>query len=64
LRLADALDRSHAQRIKSIVLRAEGSRLTVITPGIEDTTIEQIAINSKCDIFREIYGYDVVLAQP
>lgn len=64
LRIADALDRSHAQRIKSIVLRAEGSRLTVITPGIEDTTIEQIAINSKCDIFREIYGYDVVLAQP
>lgn len=64
LRVADALDRSHAQRIKNIVLRREGSRLTIVTPGIEDTTIEQIAINSKCDIFREIYGYDVVLAQP
>lgn len=64
LRIADALDRSHAQRIKTILLRREGSRLTILTPGIEDTTIEQIAINSKCDIFREIYGYDIVLAQP
>lgn len=64
LRIADALDRSHAQRIKSIQLRPEGSRLTILTPGVEDTTIEQIAINSKCDIFREIYGYDIVLAQP
>ena len=64
LRIADALDRSHAQRIKSIVLRPDGSRLNILTPGTEDTTIEQIAINSKCDIFREIYGYDVVLTQP
>jgi exopolyphosphatase/guanosine-5'-triphosphate,3'-diphosphate pyrophosphatase len=64
LRIADALDRSHTQRIKSIQLRPEGSRLTILTPGIEDTTIEQIAINSKCDIFREIYGYEIILAQP
>lgn len=64
LRIADALDRSHAQRIKNVVIRPEGSRLTILTPGVEDTTIEQIAINSKCDIFREIYGFDVLLAQP
>jgi exopolyphosphatase/guanosine-5'-triphosphate,3'-diphosphate pyrophosphatase len=64
LRIADALDRSHAQRIKTIILRPEGSRLTILTPGVEDTTIEQIAINSKCDIFREIYGFEIVLAHP
>ena len=58
------VDRSHAQRIKNVVIRPEGSRLTILTPGVEDTTIEQIAINSKCDIFREIYGFDVLLAQP
>lgn len=61
LRIADALDRSHAQRIKSIQLRPEGSRLSIITPGVNDTTVEQLAINSKCDIFSEIYGYDIVL---
>jgi exopolyphosphatase/guanosine-5'-triphosphate,3'-diphosphate pyrophosphatase len=63
LRLADSLDRSHAQRIKSIQLRPEGSRLIVLTQGADDTTVEQIAIDSKCDLFREIYGYDILLAK-
>jgi exopolyphosphatase/guanosine-5'-triphosphate,3'-diphosphate pyrophosphatase len=45
LRLADSLDRSHAQRIKSIQLRPEGSRLIVLTQGADDTTVEQIAID-------------------
>ena len=31
--------------------------------GYNDTTVEQIAINSKCDLFREIYGYDITLAK-
>jgi len=64
LRVADALDRSHAQRIKSIQLRPEGGRLYILTSGVDDTTVEQYAINSKCDIFREIYGYDIILTQP
>ena len=63
LRLADALDRSHAQRIKSIQLRPEGTRLNVLTQGADDTTVEQIAIDMKCDLFREIYGYDIILAK-
>ena len=63
LRIADALDRSHSQRIKSIVLKPLGNRLVIQTPGVEDTTVEQIAITSKCDLFREIYGYDVVLTR-
>ena len=61
LRVADALDRSHSQRIKSIQLRPEGSRLSLLTQGVDDVTVEQIAINSKCDLFREIYGYDITL---
>lgn len=64
LRLADALDRSHAQRIRTIQLRPEVGRLRIITPGANDTTVEQLAINSKCDLFREIYGYDIVLTKP
>ncbi len=64
LRIADALDRSHSQRIRTIQLRPEGNRLHILTPGIDDTTVEQIAINSKSDIFREIYGYEVILTRP
>ncbi len=61
LRIADALDRSHSQRIKKIKLSRGRDTLFIDTPGVEDTTIEQIAINGKCDIFQEIYGYGIVL---
>ena len=54
---------SHSQRIRAIHLRPEGGRLTIITPGVEDSTVEQLAINSKCDLFREIYGYEIVLSK-
>ncbi|MBK8092981.1 MAG: HD domain-containing protein [Verrucomicrobiaceae bacterium] len=63
LRIADALDRSHAQRIRSIQLRPDGPRLRILTQGVDDTTVEQMAIDSKCDLFREIYGYEIVLAK-
>ncbi len=63
LRIADSLDRSHSQRIKTIHLRPLGNRLLIQTPGVEDTTIEQLAINSKCDLFREIFGLEVLLTK-
>ena len=61
LRIADALDRSHSQRIQEIRLRRESDTLVIETPGVEDTTVEQLAINGKCDIFEEIYGLAVAL---
>jgi exopolyphosphatase / guanosine-5'-triphosphate,3'-diphosphate pyrophosphatase len=61
LRIADSLDRSHSQRIQTIQLKATNGQLNIITPGIADTTVEQLAINSKCDLFREIFGLEVVL---
>lgn len=64
LRVADCLDRSHSQRIKKVELKREGDTYIIETPGIEDTTVEQIAVNGKCDIFREIYGYEVLLRTP
>ena len=61
LRIADSLDRTHSQRIKSIKLRREGETFVISTPGVSDTTVEQIAIAGKCDIFQEIYGYEIDL---
>lgn len=64
LRVADSLDRSHSQRIKTIRLRRDGDVFIIETPGVEDTTVEQLAINGKCDIFNEIYGYEIELRTP
>lgn len=63
LRVADALDRTHVQRIKTIQLKPDGGRLEIMTPGVDDTTVEQIAINSKCGLFSEIYGYEILLTR-
>jgi exopolyphosphatase/guanosine-5'-triphosphate,3'-diphosphate pyrophosphatase len=64
LRLADSLDRSHSQRIKAIKLRRDGDVFIIETPGVDDTTVEQLAVNGKCDIFNEIYGYEIELRTP
>jgi exopolyphosphatase/guanosine-5'-triphosphate,3'-diphosphate pyrophosphatase len=61
LRIADCLDRSHSQRVKSIRLERDGDIFRIITSGVEDTTVEQLAISGKCDIFQEIYGYEIEL---
>jgi exopolyphosphatase / guanosine-5'-triphosphate,3'-diphosphate pyrophosphatase len=58
LRLADALDRTHSRRIKTVTLKDSGSRLILHTPDVSDVTVEQIAIQGKCDLFREIYGLE------
>ena len=63
LRIADALDRSHSQRIKTIKLHLKGSQLVIETPGVLDTAVEQAAIQGKCDLFREIFGYEIVLSK-
>lgn len=63
LRVADALDRSHAQRIRGIHLKPERGRLVIVTQGVDDPSVEQIAINSKCDLFREIYGHEILLTK-
>lgn len=61
LRIADGLDRNHSQRIKEIKLTRRGDTLEVEAIGDDDTTVEQIAINGKSDIFEEIYGYKIQL---
>lgn len=61
LRVADCLDRSHSQRIKNVKFVRERDTLYIDTTDVEDTTVEQLAINSKCDLFHEVYGYEPIL---
>jgi exopolyphosphatase/guanosine-5'-triphosphate,3'-diphosphate pyrophosphatase len=61
LRIADALDRSHSQRVKDIRLKRERDVFHIEAVGVNDVTVEQHAVNSKSDIFQEIYGCEVVV---
>ena len=59
LRIAVALDRSHSQRIKSVTAHIRGHRLNLVAYGVLDTTVEEIALLTKADLFEEIFGLDV-----
>ncbi|MFN8176322.1 MAG: HD domain-containing protein [bacterium] len=62
LRLADALDREHSGRVKSIkVVEKMGSVEVWVPLAPLDLTNEQAAFDDKKDLFAEVYGKDVVL---
>lgn len=59
LRIAVALDRTHSQRIKSVTALCRGQRLDLVAYGVLDTTVEEIALQTKADLFEDIFGMDV-----
>lgn len=61
LRIAVALDRSHAQEIKSVDALVRGHRLELIGHGVIDTTIEEIALKNKANLFEDVFGLNVHL---
>jgi exopolyphosphatase/guanosine-5'-triphosphate,3'-diphosphate pyrophosphatase len=61
LRVADALDRSNTQRIKSITCSQEGGRLVITVPSADDLSLEQLAIRQKGGLFKDIFGMPVLL---
>ncbi len=61
LRVADALDRNHAQRVREPLFEREGERLKITVPDVEDLTLERIALREKGGMFEDVYGLTIVL---
>ncbi len=61
LRVADALDRSHGQRIQSFDTDFKGDTFILKLHGVQDTILEKIAMKEKADLFESIFGYKVIL---
>jgi exopolyphosphatase/guanosine-5'-triphosphate,3'-diphosphate pyrophosphatase len=61
LRVADALDRGHAQRVKKLVLERKGETMMIHTEGVPDLSLEQIGIDKKADLFQDVFGYRIML---
>lgn len=56
LRVADALERTHAQRVSDIQLRITKGKLHIRLPGLADASVERLAMRSKGDLFEQIFG--------
>lgn len=62
LRLADALDRSHMERIRLLGAVVKEDRLVIQVKGPDDLTLERLGMKRKADLFEELFGLGVVLA--
>jgi exopolyphosphatase/guanosine-5'-triphosphate,3'-diphosphate pyrophosphatase len=61
LRVAVALDDSRSQRIKTVKCRREDHRMVIRVPGMEDLTLEQLALRQSGSLFEETYGLQPLL---
>ncbi|RYD63996.1 MAG: HD domain-containing protein [Verrucomicrobiaceae bacterium] len=61
LRVADALERTHDQRVHEIIVRRDDRRLRLTLPGLHDAAVERLAMASKADLFEQVFGLEVVI---
>ncbi len=61
LRLAIALNASRSGRIKEIQCVAERNRIVIQVPGVEDVSLEQLAMRQNRGLFEDIFGKPVQL---
>ena len=61
LRVADALDCGHAQRLSAPDLRIDGSRLVITARETGSLAVEQHRLREKSQMFEQVYGMTAVL---
>jgi exopolyphosphatase/guanosine-5'-triphosphate,3'-diphosphate pyrophosphatase len=56
LRVADALDRAHARKIRDFTCEHRDEELVLSLPGVADLTLERRAMEDKADLFEDVFG--------
>ena len=63
LRVADALDRSHTQRIQKIGVTLSSGTLIITSENVTDLTMEQFALKTKGSMFENVFGLRLILRE-
>jgi exopolyphosphatase / guanosine-5'-triphosphate,3'-diphosphate pyrophosphatase len=61
LRVAIALDETRSGRVRQIRCVREPKRLIIEIPGVEDVSMEQLALRQNGALFQEVFGIPVML---
>ena len=61
LRVAIALDEARSGRVRHFRCAREGKRMVIELTGIEDNSMEQLALRQNGLLFEEVYGIPVML---
>jgi exopolyphosphatase/guanosine-5'-triphosphate,3'-diphosphate pyrophosphatase len=62
LRVADALDRGHSQRIKTISVERKSEIVVFHTGDSRDLSLELMGLEEKAGLFQDVFGYKVILS--
>ncbi len=63
LRVANALDRSHKQKVEKFNMQVRDKKLVILVDTINNITLETALFKEKADFFEQIYGIRPVLKQ-
>ena len=63
LRVADALDKAHAQRIQNPKITIEEGELMIDVESGEDLALERLTVDQKGGLFEEVFGLKPVLRE-
>lgn len=61
LRLAIALCDTRSGRIRDIQCHCDGKQLVIAAPGVDDVSLEQVAMRENSGLFRDVFGLQVLL---
>lgn len=61
LRLADSLDRGHAQRVKNVRAAVDNGAISLLLEGSGDTDLEAWAAQRTGDDFRQVFGAKLIV---
>jgi exopolyphosphatase/guanosine-5'-triphosphate,3'-diphosphate pyrophosphatase len=63
LRVADALDSSDKQIVRHLHFSREPGQFIITVAGVEDLTLERLALKQKGSMFEDVYGLRCVLRE-
>ncbi len=63
LRLANALDSDHQQKVKDVKVRPEGGLIALEVEGAGDLTMERLATLARSDFFQDAFGRRVIFRE-
>ncbi len=63
LRVANALDREHLQKVTELKVEREGDQVVLVAQNVSDLAMERAALATRSDFFIEVFGKKVVLRE-
>lgn len=61
LRVADALDNAHAERIRTIDCEIANGNFVMTATRNDDVSLEEISVQNKGQLFEDVYGFKPVI---